>query len=140
MLPFVFFSSLLFFGGAYFAHRIAFPVDVAVLRELRGRAASSFFPTIDKTFAFYVKVVARPRPDLPDADARVLPRALRRGHGRLPAAEDQVRRADHRGARGGDHAERRSVTLAIFAAPMLVLYLVSIGVAWLFEKKRSDDD
>jgi sec-independent protein translocase protein TatC len=31
------------------------------------------------------------------------------------------------------------MTLAIFSAPMLVLYLVSIGVAWLFQKKRADD-
>jgi sec-independent protein translocase protein TatC len=28
------------------------------------------------------------------------------------------------------------VNLAIFAAPMFVLYLVSVGVAWLFGKKR----
>ena len=28
------------------------------------------------------------------------------------------------------------VTLAIFAAPMLGLYVVSIAVAWMFGKKR----
>jgi sec-independent protein translocase protein TatC len=28
------------------------------------------------------------------------------------------------------------MTLAVFAAPMLVLYIVSIGVAWLFGKKK----
>lgn len=34
------------------------------------------------------------------------------------------------------------VNQAIFAAPMIVLYLISIGVAWLFQKKRKgvDDD
>ncbi len=31
------------------------------------------------------------------------------------------------------------MTLAIFSAPMLILYVVSIGVAWLFQKKRSVD-
>jgi sec-independent protein translocase protein TatC len=33
------------------------------------------------------------------------------------------------------------VNLMVFAAPMFLLYLVSIGVAWLFGKKqrRSDD-
>jgi sec-independent protein translocase protein TatC len=28
------------------------------------------------------------------------------------------------------------VNLAVFSAPMLVLYVISIGVAWLFGKKR----
>jgi sec-independent protein translocase protein TatC len=32
------------------------------------------------------------------------------------------------------------MTLAIFSAPMLLLYVVSIGVAWLFQKKRTEDD
>ena len=32
------------------------------------------------------------------------------------------------------------MTLAIFSAPMLILYVVSIGVAWLFQKKRTDED
>jgi Sec-independent protein secretion pathway component TatC len=27
----------------------------------------------------------------------------------------------------------------LFAAPMLVLYIVSIGVAWLFQKKKPAD-
>ena len=34
------------------------------------------------------------------------------------------------------------VNLAVFSAPMLVLYLISIGVAWVFGKKKrpSDED
>ena len=32
------------------------------------------------------------------------------------------------------------VTLGVFAGPMLVLYLISIGVAWIFGKKRVRDD
>jgi Sec-independent protein secretion pathway component TatC len=28
------------------------------------------------------------------------------------------------------------VTQTVFAAPMLVLYVLSIGVAWIFGKKR----
>ena len=31
------------------------------------------------------------------------------------------------------------IDLAVFAAPMLVLYLFSIGVAWVFGKKTSND-
>jgi sec-independent protein translocase protein TatC len=31
------------------------------------------------------------------------------------------------------------VTLMVFSAPMVALYVVSIGVAWLFAKKRVED-
>ena len=31
-------------------------------------------------------------------------------------------------------------TLILFSAPMVVLYVISIGVAWLFGKKRLADD
>ena len=36
---------------------------------------------------------------------------------------------------GGD-----PVSQTVTAAPMLVLYVVSIGVAWVFQKKRRDED
>jgi sec-independent protein translocase protein TatC len=32
------------------------------------------------------------------------------------------------------------VNLALFTAPMLALYVISIGVAWLFGKKRPNED
>ena len=36
---------------------------------------------------------------------------------------------------GGD-----PVSQTVTAAPMLVLYVISIGVAWIFQKRRDDDD
>jgi sec-independent protein translocase protein TatC len=30
------------------------------------------------------------------------------------------------------------VNQTIFAAPMIVLYIISIGVAWMFQKKRDE--
>ena len=36
---------------------------------------------------------------------------------------------------GGD-----PVSQTVTAAPMLVLYVISIGVAWIFQKKRDSDD
>jgi sec-independent protein translocase protein TatC len=32
------------------------------------------------------------------------------------------------------------MTLMVFSAPMVLLYVVSIGVAWLFAKKRDDEE
>jgi len=32
------------------------------------------------------------------------------------------------------------VNQAVFAAPMIVLYIISIGVAWMFQKKKKDDE
>jgi Sec-independent protein secretion pathway component TatC len=31
------------------------------------------------------------------------------------------------------------MTQAVFAAPMILLYIVSIGIAWLFGKKRRSE-
>ena len=58
------------------------------------------------------------------------------------ATQHQVRGPDHlhRGGRrspGGD-----PVSQTVTAAPMLVLYVISIGVAWVFQKRsatRTDD-
>jgi sec-independent protein translocase protein TatC len=33
-----------------------------------------------------------------------------------------------------------AVTLTVFAAPMVVLYVVSIGVAWVFGKRKETSD
>jgi Sec-independent protein secretion pathway component TatC len=32
------------------------------------------------------------------------------------------------------------MTLMVFSAPMVLLYVISIGVAWMFAKKRNVDE
>ena len=55
-IPFVFFSTLLFTAGAGFAHFIAFPLMWQFFASYNGIGGVQFFPTIDETFALYVKV------------------------------------------------------------------------------------
>ena len=66
-----------------------------------------FMPDIDITFAFYVKVHPRAGAGLPDADARVLPGAVRHRHGRILLRKFKYAVLIIVIARGRDHAERR---------------------------------
>jgi len=138
VLPFVFFSSALFFLGAYFSHAVAFP---SMWRFFASYAVEgiSFFPTIDETFGLYVKVLlglglifqmpmvvfflAR----FGVVTAGFLLRKIKYAVLIIVVVAAVV-------TPSGD-----PMTLAIFSAPMLILYVISIGVAWLFQKKRSDD-
>lgn len=138
VLPFVFFSSVLFFLGAYFAHLVAFP---SMWRFFASYAVEGirFFPTIDETFGFYVKAIlglgiifqmpmvvfflAR----FGAVTAGFLIRKIKYAVLIIVVVAAVI-------TPSGD-----PLTLAVFSAPMLVLYVVSIGVAWLFQKKRTDD-
>jgi len=138
VLPFVFFSSVLFFLGAYFSHELAFP---SMWRFFASYAVDgiSFFPTIDETFGLYVKVLLGlglifQMPMIVFFLARFgvvtagfLLRKIKYAVLIIVVVAAVV-------TPSGD-----PMTLAIFSAPMLILYVVSIGVAWLFQKKRSVD-
>ena len=81
VVPFVFFSTLLFAAGALFAHLIAFPAMWRFFASYDGMGALQFFPTVDDDVFVLCEDPARTRPDLPDADARVLPGAVRHRDG-----------------------------------------------------------
>jgi sec-independent protein translocase protein TatC len=139
VLPFVFFSSLLFFTGAYFAHTVGFPSMWRFFASYE-MGGLEFRPMLDDTFAFYVKIV------LALGLVFQMPMAVfflaRFG---VVTAAFLIRKIKYAVliivvlaaviTPSGD-----PLTLAIFSAPMLVLYVVSIGVAWLFQKKRVEDD
>jgi sec-independent protein translocase protein TatC len=145
VVPFVFFSSALFFGGAYFAHAIGFPAMWQFFASYGEGGSMAFFPDIANTFGFYVKVILGmglvfQMPILVFFLARF----------RVITARFMLRKFKYAVlgvfivaaiiTPSGD-----AVTLSVFAAPMLVLYVVSIGVAWLFGPKRvtrddEDDD
>jgi sec-independent protein translocase protein TatC len=150
VVPFTFFSSLFFFAGVYFAHRIAFPsmwnffgsyarsssANPAGAAVANGAAALTFMPTIDDTFSFYVKTVIGlglvfQMPMLVFFLARF----------GVVTAKFMIKKFKYSVLAivviaaiitpSGD-----PVNLAIFSAPMVVLYVLSIGVAWMFGKKR----
>ena len=141
VVPFVLFSTALFGGGAWFAHRIAFPSMMRFFAGYEVDGAISWLPTLETIFGFYVKVVLGlglifQMPILVFFLARF---------GMLTAGF-MLRKFKYAVliifvvaaiiTPTGD-----PVNLMVFAAPMFVLYLVSIGVAWMFaKKKRGTDD
>jgi len=138
VIPFVFFSSVLFFAGAWFGHTQGFP---AMWRFFAGYQIEglSFLPALDITFGFYVKVIIGlglvfQMPMLVYSLARfgiVTWKFLAR-HFRYAILIIVVTAAVI--TPSGD-----MVTLAVFAAPMVVLYVISIGVAFVFGKRRDKE-
>jgi sec-independent protein translocase protein TatC len=137
VLPFVFFSSLLFGGGAWFAHKIAFPSMWTFFAGYE-IAGLNFMPALDITFAFYVKMI------LGLGLVFQMPMLV------FFLARFGVVTAGFL-ARKFKYALLTIFILAalitpsadpvnqlIFAAPMIVLYGISIGVAWIFGKKKKD--
>jgi len=139
VIPFVFFSSLLFCCGAAFGHFVGFP---AMWQFFASYAFDdvAFMPQLDVAFSFYVKVIlglglAFQLPMLVFFLARFgmvtagfLTRKLKYAFLIIIIAAAII-------TPSGD-----PVTLAVFSAPMLVLYVVSIAVAWVFGKRQKKDD
>ena len=135
VVPFVFCSSVLFMTGAWFGHTQGFPAMWRFFAsyEIPGL---SYMPALDITFGFYVKVILGlglvfQMPMLVFFLARfgVISAGFMLKHFKYAVLGIIVLAAVI--TPSGDIA-----TLAVFSAPMLVLYIVSIGVAWLFGKKK----
>ena len=136
VIPFVVLASGLFAGGATFAHRVAFPAMWKFFASYDGLGGLKFFPTLDDTFSFYWKTLVGlglifQMPILVFFLARfgVISAGFMLKQIRYAILIIFIAAAVI--TPSGD-----VVTLAVFAGPMLVLYVVSIGVAWLFGKKR----
>jgi sec-independent protein translocase protein TatC len=138
VLPFVFFSSILFFIGAYFAHVVGFPSMWRFFASYE-MGGLEFRPMLDDTFAFYVKIILAlglifQMPMMVFFLARF----------GIVTAGFLVKKFKYAVLTivivaavitpSGD-----PFTLAVFSAPMLLLYLISIGVAWLFQKKQVEE-
>lgn len=135
VVPFVFFSSLLFMTGAWFGHTQGFPAMWRFFAsyEIPGL---TYMPALDITFGFYVKVILGlglvfQMPILVFSLARfgMITAGFMLKHFKYAVLGIVVVAALI--TPSGDFA-----TLMVFSAPMLVLYVVSIGVAWLFGKKK----
>ena len=142
-IPFVTLSSLFFAGGCLFSHYILFRVAWIFLGSFSTDYVT-FMPRLQPTFALYGPnpVDARLRRRVPDADGGVLPRPDRPADRTLPDTEHQVLHSHHLHHRGGADPDRRldPATLTMMAAPMMVLYGLSIGIAWLVAPRNQGGD
>lgn len=136
VIPFTFFSSLFFAAGVYFAHRIAFPSMWQFFGSYGRGTALEFMPTLDDTFTFYVRTVLGlglifQMPMLVFFLARfgVVTAGFMLKHFKYAVLIIVVVAAII--TPSGD-----PVNLATWSAPMVVLYIISIGVAWVFGKKK----
>jgi sec-independent protein translocase protein TatC len=134
-IPFVLFASTFFFGGAAFAHYIAFPVTWMFFIKFQGDFVM-FLPRLGSAFSLYVKMllgfgVIFQMPVLVFALARM---GVVSGKFLLRNFKYATLIIFILGAvlsPGGDIASQ-----LMMAGPMMVLYLLSIGIAFVFQKKR----
>jgi sec-independent protein translocase protein TatC len=140
-VPFILFGSLFFLGGAAFGHYLLFPMTFQFLGAFGGPEIK-FMPKIDDYYSFYswfllglglvfqipvvIFVLAR--------IGIVTPRFLLRGWkwavvGSFVVAAFVTPTPD-------------AVTAAALAGPMIGLYFLGVGVAWLFgrDRKQPADD
>jgi sec-independent protein translocase protein TatC len=137
-IPFVFFSSLFFFGGATFSHYMAFPVTWGFFIRFNPSYVQ-FMPRIGPAFGLYVKMllacgVVFQMPVLVFALARM---GMVTGRFLLRNFKYATLIIVILGAvlsPGGDIASQM-----ILAGPMMVLYILSIGIAFVFQKRRKPD-
>jgi sec-independent protein translocase protein TatC len=136
VVPFVFFASLLFLVGAYFSHTTAFPAMWRFFASYNDLGGIKFMVNIDEAFTFYVMTLLGLGLtfQMPIAvyflsrfgivSAKFLIKQFRYAVLIIVITAAVV-------TPSGD-----PVTLMVFAAPMFILYLISIGVAWMFGKPR----
>lgn len=138
-VPFALATSLLFTAGAAFSHYIAFPMAFQFFASFQ-TAQVRFLPRIAPVFSMYawlllimgvlfqipmlVMVLAR----LGLVTASFLARNIKYAILAIFIIAAVA-------SPGGD-----PVSQTVTAAPMIVLYVISIGVAWVFQKKRDADE
>ncbi len=134
-MPFVVLSTFFFLSGAAFSHYVVFPLTWQFFVGFTSDTLT-FLPRIEPTFSMYLKMLLGMGLVFQMPTVGAVPGADGRPHLALPGEELQVRRADHlRGRRRGDPGADPTSQVAM-AGPMLVLYVISIGLAWMFGKKK----
>ncbi len=135
VLPFVFFATSLFGAGVWFAHRYAFPSMFEFFASFENGHVQ-FFPTIKEAASFYIWMVLGfgtvfQMPILVFFLARFGIITWRFMAKQFKYAVLIIFIIAAVVTPSGD-----PVNQTIFAAPMIVLYILSIGVAWMFGKAR----
>lgn len=134
-IPFVVFASIFFFGGAAFSHYVAFPVTWGFF-IMFNPSFVQFLPKIGSAFSLYVKMALAcgavfQMPILVFALARMGVVSAKFMLRNFKYATLIIAIAGAVLSPGGDIASQM-----ILAGPMLVLYVLSIGVAWVFQKRK----
>jgi sec-independent protein translocase protein TatC len=135
VVPFVVVSSLMFFLGAWFAHVVGYPTMWKFFASYQSDALS-FLPDLDTTSAFYIKIILAmglvfQMPVLVFFLARFGIVTARFMLAKIKYAVLFIVILAAVITPSGD-----VISLAVFAVPMLLLYLVSIAVAWLAGRRR----
>jgi len=138
-VPFVFTSTALFLAGAYFGHRVAFRVTWEFLMSFNP-PWMDLTPTWNSTFSLYLRMVLGL--GLIFQMPVVIFVLARFG---IVSAKFLIKNFKYAvliifivaavASPGQDPYSQ-----ILFAAPMLVLYVISIGVAWLFGKKKATEE
>jgi sec-independent protein translocase protein TatC len=139
VVPFVLFSSILFFIGAWFAHVVAYPMMWKFFASYQW-GGIEFRPDLDTTFSFYVKIIVGlglvfQMPILVFFLARF----------GIVSAKFLIQKFKYAVliifiAAAILTPSPDVVSQTVIAAPMVALYLVSVVVAWIFGKRRDKDD
>lgn len=135
-IPFVFFATTLFIGGAAFSHYLLFPAAWAFFASFSD-ASLEFTPRIEPVWSLYVKLL------LAMGVVFQLP-MLMFALARFGAVTTKFLVSNFKYAvliffvvAAVITPDGSLVPQVIMASAMVVLYVVSIGVVWLFGKKRS---
>ena len=138
-IPFVLFSTIFFFAGALFCHYIAFPATWIFFLGFESDLVH-FMPKLGPTFSLYTKMILGfgaifQMPVLVFALARmgVLTARFLIKHTKYAVLIIFILGAVL--SPGGDISSQ-----VMMAGPMLVLYAISIGVAWIFGKRKPASD
>lgn len=138
-VPFVFFSSALFLAGAAFSHYLAFPMAFQFFASFSTDQVR-FMPRISPVFSMYAWLllamgVMFQLPMLVMVLARMGMITAGFMTKNIKYAVLIIFIVAAVASPGGD-----PVSQTVTAAPMLVLYVISIGVAWIFQRKRRTDE
>jgi len=137
--PFVASATILFSGGVWFNHRLAFPAMAMFFSSFRNESLE-IMPTIKTVWSFYVKMaiglgLVFEMPVLVYFLARF---GIVTWRWLLKMWKYAILVIFILAALITPSPDM--VTQCVFAAPMLVLYGISIGVAWMFGKKKTAEE
>jgi sec-independent protein translocase protein TatC len=137
-IPFVLFTTLGFIGGAAFNHFVAFPFLIRFFAQFNG-IDLQFMPRLEDTFDLYVKMLLGMGAvfQLPTvvfflAKMRLVTAKFLWNHGKYAILIAYVIAAVITPT--GD-----PVNQTIFAAPMIILYFLSIIIAWVVNPRGRQD-
>ena len=134
-MPFVLFTTIGFLGGAAFNHYVAFPFLITFFAQFNG-ADLVFMPRLEDTFDLYVKMLLgmglifqMPTVVYFLAKMKLVTARFLWDHGKYAILIAYIIAAVVTPT--GDPMNQ-----TIFAAPMIVLYFLSIGIAWIVNPKN----